>query len=152
MQLRFKSSVFVITLLLTTAFASADTIALGSWGKSDGNSGNDSSALRVIATSSYAYADGLTNGTVPCDPFVGTQSLSVMNTAVWSLSLGGSNWASYAQSGPESNPGVNAPDGSYFFTSTFNGLISIVPEPSSLFLLGSGLIGSAGILLRNKRV
>jgi hypothetical protein len=152
MQLRFKYSVFVATLFLTTAFASADTIALGSWAKSDGNSGNDSSVPRVIATPSYAYSDGLMNDTVSSDPFVGTQSLSVMNAAAWSLPGGISSWVSYAQPGQESSPGVNGPDGSFFFTSTFNGLVSIVPEPSSLFLLGSGLIGSAGILLRNKRV
>ena len=99
MKLFTKLSALGAVVVLTTAFASADTINLGSYGQNANGitvTGNDSSALEISGGSTYNIGDG----------------------GVWTAAVGNSSWVSQ-------NPG-NAPNGGnveangiYTYTTTF---------------------------------
>ena len=234
MKLYSKLSALGTLLVLSTAFASAASIQLGSFGTGTSNMGNGNTALAGSSVPGFAYNNGSVNETLASSNTVNLAS----NGSVWSVAQSNSSWVSYAQTGPESNPFVDTPNGNYFFTSTFDlgststpgdangylnlladdtvtaflnghqlniptgtsfphcsngvptcmgtgtlvslnsndfisgvntltfqvtqandadfgldfsGSVSPVPEPGSLILLGTGLLGSAGALMRKMR-
>lgn len=115
MKLHSKLCALGAGLVLMTAFASADTIAIGSYGTGQSNMGNSNSAM--------AFNVGLST---PVPGVVLTSSTSNISPGgVWNSSLTStSSWISYGQTGPTtpaaSQPGGNyAPNGDYIFSTNF---------------------------------
>jgi len=115
MKLHSKLCALGAGLILTTAFASADTIALGSYGTGQSNMGNSNSAMSFnVGLSTPVPGVVLTSATSNISP-----------GGVWNSSLTStSSWISYGQTGPTtpqaSQPGGNfAPNGDYIFATTF---------------------------------
>ncbi len=135
MKMCSKLSALGAVLVLTTAFASADTIQLGSFAQNGGNGGLPNTALAEVAPPAFAFANGAPNLFIP-PPINGeTQFLQVTNTNTWNLPIGNSSWVSYAQTGPESGAQfIIAPNGNFFFTTSFDLGITSTPGDASGFL------------------
>ena len=115
MKLYSKISALGAVLVLTTAFASADTVTLGSYGTGQSNMGNDNSAMTfLVGLSTPVPGTSLTSATT-----------NISAGSVWNNTLTStSSWVSYGQTGPTtpagSQPGGNyAPTGDYIFTTNF---------------------------------
>ena len=120
MKLYSKLSALGAVLVLSTVFASATTLQLGSYDNSgSSNFGNDNSALSAsTSVPGFAYSNGFTNYASPTGTSTTTNLTS--SGAVWDTALPNSSWVSYAQTGPESSPLTTTANGNYFFTSTFD--------------------------------
>ncbi|HZY71724.1 MAG TPA: PEP-CTERM sorting domain-containing protein [Edaphobacter sp.] len=118
MKLYSKLSALGAVLVLSTVFASASSIQLGSYDNSgSSNFGNDNSALSgLTAVPGTTNPNGFTNYALPS---ASTTNLTVSNDNTWAVALPNSSWVSYAQTGPESSPLTSTANGNYFFTSTF---------------------------------
>jgi len=108
MKLFSKLSAVGVVLTLSTAFASATTYQLGSYGTASSNFGNQNTAMV------FNYAVSQTGASVPSSP----TTVNIPATAPWSAALTGtSSWISYANTSPGVSP--FAPNGLYVFSTTF---------------------------------
>ncbi|MEO6815149.1 MAG: PEP-CTERM sorting domain-containing protein [Edaphobacter sp.] len=128
-----KFSALGAVLVLTTAFASADTIQLGSYGQNANGitvTGNANSALMIAGGSTYNIGDGGT----------------------WTAAVGSashlSSWVSQ-NTGNYPGGGNVEPNGIYTFTSTFNlansmyaGSISVMADDTTDVYLNGNLVQS----------
>lgn len=99
MKLYSKLSALGAVLVLTTVFASADTLQLGSYGQHANGitvTGNANSALQIAGGSTYNVSDG----------------------GVWTAAVGNSSWVSQNPGNYPGGGNVEA-NGIYTFTSTF---------------------------------
>ena len=114
MKLFLKLTAVGAVLVLSTAFASADTLQFGSYATAGPSFGNQNSAMSFDVAAS-----------TPIPGFSATSATVAVPPGIWNSSLtGSSSWVSYGQTGPTtpqgSQPGGNfAPNGTYFFATTF---------------------------------
>jgi PEP-CTERM motif len=120
-------------LVLTTAFASADSVSL--------ISNNTTVAANTSIPVFQVVYPGLTSFAFGSATTVNLTS----NGTIWALPIGSSSWVSYAQTGPDSSPLVPTANGDYFFNSQFSlttpgqdtGSISILADDTvTVFLNG----------------
>jgi hypothetical protein len=132
MKLYSKFSALGAVLVLSTVFASATTLQLGSYGTSQANYSNKNTAVAGSTT-----VPGFAVNTPGFSNF-GLANSNTVNLAsdgsVWAKALPNSSWVSYAQTGPSSTPMVDTPNGNYFFTSTFDIGATSTPGDAGGFL------------------
>jgi PEP-CTERM motif len=129
MNLCTKFSALGAVLVLSTVFASADTVQLGSYGTGDPNQGNQNSALVYAGKPSTTYDIG-TGG-------------------VWAAPVADSSWVS---ENSQSFPGgsVSPPDGTYVYSTTFmlssadySGTIDVMADDTTAVYLNGFLVQAA---------
>jgi len=86
MKLCSKLSALGAVLVLSTAFASADTLYLASYGQLNGSGGNNNGPLGVIAPPAFAVPNGFANLTPVLPPSGETTNLTV--SMRWELRAG----------------------------------------------------------------
>jgi hypothetical protein len=126
MKLCSKLCALGAVLVLTTAFASADTITLDS----------NSTTVTGINVPGFAIAyPGLTSFNTP-NTIVNLAS----NGTVWASAITGSSWVSYTTSGPMSNPFATVNNGDYFFQATLGPLTSPTLDTGSITVLADDTV------------
>jgi PEP-CTERM motif len=125
-----KLSTLAAALVLTTAFASADTLQISSYATGDNVGANNTSTAFV----------GFPTKTVAVNPGNPTTG--------WHAALGNSEWVSYGQTGPTAGS-IVSPDGLYLYTTTFNlntnaesyiGSIEVLADDTTAVYLNGTLI------------
>src|SRR3979490_1741202 len=111
MKLYSKLSALGAVLVLTTAFASADTVTLGSYG--DSVVGTPSNTAVQYTGYNASVAPVVTTNNAPA----GTFNIASGAPSTWSPAGANSSWVSYnAGTGPTGS--VIAPNGTYTYTTT----------------------------------
>lgn len=126
MKLYSKLFALGAALIFTTAFASADTIQLGSYGTNDSANGNQNSALVFSGSPSTTYDIG--------------------DGGTWTAAVGNSSWVAQ-NTGDCPGCGHIEANGIYTFTSTFNltssnysGSISVMADDTTDVYLNGNLV------------
>lgn len=137
MKLSSKLSALGAVLVLSTAFAAAETISLGSYGAGVGNGG------------SATPAGTFDNGAVT---YGGSMTYNIGSGSDWAPAAGSSSWVSYD---PNSGPtgGSVDPNGTYTYTTTFNAeggsytgsLIVMADDTTNVLLNGVEIIPAGGL-------
>jgi PEP-CTERM motif len=131
MNLCSKLSTLGAALVLTTAFASADTLHIESFATGNPVAG--------ASNSSTTYG---THGTVAVNPGNATTG--------WAPAIGNSQWVSYAQTGPTGS--IISPNGTYTYQTTFildttdesyTGSLEVLADDTTNVYLNGTLIQSA---------
>jgi hypothetical protein len=140
MKLYSKLSALGAVLVLTTAFASADIITLGSYGTGTPAGINQNTAMAYGNTTSKVNTGN-------------TNTVNISPGSVWNSSLTDtSSWVSYGQTGPTtpeaSQPGGTfAPNGTYWFSTQFT-----TSSAASGFILNFLADDSVDVFLNGKQI
>jgi PEP-CTERM motif len=128
MNICSKLSTLGAALVLTTAFASADTLQISSFATGT-TVGADNTATAFVGTPTT---------TVALDPDA---------PSVWAAAIGNSQWVSYGQTGPTGS--IISPNGTYTYTTTFTldtinesytGFLKVLADDTTDVLLNGHLI------------
>jgi hypothetical protein len=150
MKLFSKISALGAVVVLTTAFASADTLTLGSYASGQSNLGNSNSAMNFAG---FQFIPQPPSNPLPAPlPQNGTANTFFLDPGgVWSPALAHSTWVGEAaNAGPV---GTSNPDFGYYtfttqFTATgvYSGFIDVMADDTTEILLNGNLISSLGTL------
>jgi len=147
MKLMSKCSALGAVLVLSSAFVSAETITLGSYGNA--TVGTPSNTAVKYTGYNASMASGVTTNNAPA----GTFNISSGDPSVWAPAGANSSWVSFdAQTGPTGTHVVS--NGTYTYTTTFTthgpnyaGTLSVLADDTTdIYLNGvqvipSGIIG-----------
>jgi len=129
MKSYLKLSALGAVFFLTAAFASADTLQLGSYGTGTPAQGNQNTAMTYSDSTTAPvtpYTGGAFGGFTTKSTGTGSGTANLMNvTPTWSTAQTNSNWISFGQTGPGtpegSQPGGDyAANGNYYFSTEFS--------------------------------
>lgn len=148
MKLFSKVSALGAVLVLSTAFASADTITVASYGTGQTPSGPTVNNTALQFTASTCTGGGCTAVTPT------NASVDLVNPSTWTAAdtqFANSSWVSY-NTGTAPGGSIVAPDGTYTYTTTFSatngqvyaGTLNVMADDTvSVFLNGNQIVGNS---------
>jgi hypothetical protein len=154
MKLYSKLSALGAVLVLTTAFASADTLTLASGSGSVGYGGYSATFVNPLPLSNYAITPGSNNVPSGCStvPFCGVSTVNP--GTVWAMPFAGTTWVSYD---PNSGPGNTEPvfdiNGFYSYATSFTttggtwgGEVTVAADDTVAVFLNGVQISNFGVI------
>jgi PEP-CTERM motif len=116
MKMFSKISALGAAVILSTAFASADTIPLVS-----GSATTNFQPATPAGITPFTGGGSFPGPTQPGSGVAGPSVVLNNVTPTWTVAMAGSQWVSYAQTGPNPTT-ITAPNGNYWFDETFTTL------------------------------